>query len=248
MEKTVIFLLLFAAALAGGAGLSIFLIMRKLRQIYRSTFGTDSILEGLKKQEELIAETPKSVSAMTSIYLPAIVRDFPEFSYDEFEKRSENALKAMLSAIERQMEDGLETMAEGLKKQIRLRIEDNRRQKVEEEFHNVRIHRTAITEYEKKPGRCVIVFQSAVEYVYGKKQDGEAVVSEDRIQTRYDMEWIYIQDAEKISGSGKAVGLNCPNCGAPIKDLGAKTCDYCGLAVETINFRVWSLDHIKENA
>ena len=40
----------------------------------------------------------------------------------------------------------------------------------------------------------------------------------------------------------------CPNCGAPIKNLGAKFCEYCGSAVEVINSRVWSLEHIKEDA
>ena len=39
----------------------------------------------------------------------------------------------------------------------------------------------------------------------------------------------------------------CPNCGAPIKNLGAKFCEYCGSAVEVINSRVWSLEHIKED-
>ena len=42
-------------------------------------------------------------------------------------------------------------------------------------------------------------------------------------------------------------GRPCPNCGAPIKNLGAKSCEYCGSAVEVINSRVWSLEHIKED-
>ena len=70
----------------------------------------------------------------------------------------------------------------------------------------------------------------------------------DRIQPRYDMEWIYIQDAERYGqAAGGAVGVSCPNCGAPIKNLGAKFCEYCGSAVEVINSRVWSLEHIKED-
>ena len=53
-------------------------------------------------------------------------------------------------------------------------------------------------------------------------------------------------------GCGKPLTLQddivvCPDCGAPIKNLGAKFCEYCGSAVEVINSRVWSLEHIKED-
>lgn len=49
---------------AGAAGaISVWIIQRKLRQVSRSMFGTDSLLEGLEQQEERIAETPRSVSS-----------------------------------------------------------------------------------------------------------------------------------------------------------------------------------------
>lgn len=112
----------------------------------------------------------------------------------------------------------------------------------------MKIHQTAISRYEKRPGCCAVTFQSAVEYVYGRTRNGEKEVMPDRIQTRYDMEWIYIQDPERYGqAAGGAVGVSCPDCGAPIKNLGAKFCEYCGSAVEVINSRVWSLEHIKED-
>ena len=30
------------------------------------------------------------------------------------------------------------------------------------------------------------------------------------------------------AGIGSAVGTTCPNCGAPVRSLGAKKCEYCG--------------------
>ena len=86
MDKAWIFLLIFLGTLAAAGAISVWIIQRKLRQVSRSMFGTDSLLEGLEQQEERIAETPRSVSSMTSIYLPQIAKDFPEFSLEEFRK------------------------------------------------------------------------------------------------------------------------------------------------------------------
>ena len=69
MDKAWIFLLIFLGTLAAAGAISVWIIQRKLRQVSRSMFGTDSLLEGLEQQEERIAETPRSVSSMTSIYL-----------------------------------------------------------------------------------------------------------------------------------------------------------------------------------
>ena len=108
MDKAWIFLLIFLGTLAAAGAVSVWIIQRKLRQVSRSMFGTDSLLEGLEQQEERIAETPRSVSSMTSIYLPQIAKDFPEFSLEEFRKKSENSLNAFLSALETQELSSLE--------------------------------------------------------------------------------------------------------------------------------------------
>lgn len=239
-------MLIFVLVLIVAAGISVLYIQYKLRQVSRAAFGTDSFVEGLKKQKELVAETPKSVSGMTKICLPRIERDFPEFSYQDFLNRSENQLREMFAAVENQDLAYLTGASPELKKEIRLRIEDDRRQGIREQFQNIRIHQTAISRYEKKAGSCVVTFQSAVEYLYAKwKADGERP-SPEKVQSRYNMEWVYIQDVEKLPEKAGAVGVNCPNCGAPLKKLGAKYCEYCGSALEILNIRVWSLNHIEE--
>ena len=40
--------------------------------------------------------------------------------------------------------------------------------------------------------------------------------------------------------------INCPNCGAPIKNLGDKICSYCGSGVIDILKRTWVLNKIRE--
>ena len=46
--------------------------------------------------------------------------------------------------------------------------------------------------------------------------------------------------------SASAIGINCPNCGAPVKNLGQKYCDYCGTGIREINVRSWSFESVKE--
>ncbi len=240
-------ILIVILVLVIGAGISVFYIQQKLKRISRAAFGTDSLIEGIKKQEELAAERPKSVSGMTKLCLPRIIKDFPEFSYEEFLQKSENQLKEALAAVENQDMACLKNPSPDLKNQIRLWIEDDKRQGIREKFQNIRIHQSAISRYEKAAGCCTVVFQSAVEYRYARWKKEEKEPELKKKQTRYDMEWVYVQDVEKLPEKMKAFGVNCPNCGAPLKNLGAKFCEYCGLAMETINIRAWSLHNIEEN-
>ena len=122
---------LLAVILASGVILYV-KIRRKLRMISRLAFGTDSFIEGIRSQEDRLATTPKSVSGMTSLCLPQIQRDFPEFSLDEFVQRAENQLKASLTAIETQDLGRLSQASQDLKDQISLRIEDGQRRGMRE--------------------------------------------------------------------------------------------------------------------
>ena len=230
------------------AGVAVFYIKKQLTTVSRNAFGTDSFLEGVRQQEKIYAETPKSVAGMTSFYLPRIQRDFPELSVPEMMQKSENQIKAALHAVEAQDLSLIADASEEFKKQIRLWIDENKKQGICEQFQNVHIHKTAISRYEKQAGCCIIKFQSAVEYRYAKWNRNEERPEPKMTQTRYDMEWVYVQDVEKLPKEKRAMGLNCPNCGAPVSQVGAKFCEYCGSAVEPINIRVWSLDQMDRDS
>ena len=60
----------------------------RVKRFSRQMFGTDDIIQGVKKAQEDVASTPRSVSAMTRIALPQIVSDFPDFQYDEMKQRA----------------------------------------------------------------------------------------------------------------------------------------------------------------
>lgn len=118
MSKGTVTLLVivFVVCISCGAGYAAYRIVReKLRRLSRMAFGTDSITEGLEQQAKELAVTPKSVSAMTRIFLPQIQRDFPDFHIEQFKDKVENALMLALQAIsaadagifERQIKDGV---------------------------------------------------------------------------------------------------------------------------------------------
>ena len=85
-----IVLIIFALAAIITAAVS--KIKRKLRQVSRMAFGTDSLAEGWRRQAEELSAAPKSVSGMTRIYEPQIQRDFPEFNWVQFKNKAENML------------------------------------------------------------------------------------------------------------------------------------------------------------
>ena len=222
-------------------------IRRKVRRFSRQIFGTDSIGEGISRQQDLLAETPKSVSSMTRLCLPQIEADFPGFNYPVFRQKAENMLRCILLSIDAGRVRGLENASTELLRQVETRIEDNRRQGREEHYGNIVIHQTEISRYSKEAGRCIVRLQSAVGYRYYALQNGQATAGdrERDTQTKYNMELHYIQDPSKAQ-EGSGVGLTCPSCGAPVTNLGAKFCEYCGLGVKEIEDRVWRINRYEE--
>ncbi len=73
-------------------------IQRKAREFSREVFGTDDLRKAAGEMRMEMASVPKSVSAMTSLLLPQIVRDFPDFEYNEMKERADISVFAgMLS-------------------------------------------------------------------------------------------------------------------------------------------------------
>ena len=110
-------------------------------------------------------------------------------------------------------------------------------------YSEVRLHRPELADYRKQDGECRVVFQSAVGYML-RIGDGEA----EQKQTRYNVELLYVQDAGAAQEHqlDAAFSMTCPNCGAPIRSLGSKVCEFCGTAVQEVNHYAWSFDKIYE--
>lgn len=177
------------------------------------------------------------------------MRDFPDFSWAQFRVKAENMLTAALYAIsEGSMSRLASDTAESVKNEIRTRIEENSFSQINEHYEDITIHQTEISNYRHESGKCIITIQSAVGYKYYKEQNGKLLdgSKERKTQTKYNIELVYVQDAEKLTFDN-AYGTRCPHCGAPVKGIGRNfICEYCGSGVAPINIKVWSLHKFYE--
>lgn len=224
-------------------------IRRKTRSFARMAWGTDSISEGVDKMKWEYSSTPKSVAAGTSMYLPRITKDFPDFHYEEMRDRAENVLVSYLRATDAMKASLLSEGTQELKEQLEMYIEMLRQKGLKEHYERIKVHRTEIYRYDKAAGRCTVVFQSAVEHIHYLEENGvlKQGNKEMKEQSRYNIELIYIQDRDMIEDSRDfALGVNCPNCGGPISSLGAKECSYCGTPVIELNIKAWNFSEVKK--
>lgn len=223
-------------------------VSKKVRGYSKMIFGTESLSSGLNQIQQEYAQTPKSVSSATGLYLPRIVRDFPGFHYDEMKERAQNVLVSYLHSIDRQDAAILSEGTQELKDRLSMRISMLKSQDIREHYENIRIHQTEIHQYRKEKGRCSIIFQSAVEYKHYSEQQGKIIAGRNDLksQEKYNIRMIYIQDRDIMEDTrDTALGLNCPNCGAPLSSLGAKVCAYCDTPLIEFNIRIWYFSDVE---
>lgn len=227
-----------------------FYVRRGLKKVAREMYGTDNIVDALNQSQRSAEDEHKSVNSMTRTYLPQIMRDFPEFSYDQFKIKAEHALLSALAAISNDNTGLMQDASEEFKTKVRSFIEMNQANEVDEDYSDCVIHQTEITSYTKRAGMCRIMLQSSLEYFHTvkRKSDGKVIKGDAnrKAQEKYNVELIYIQDKtkmEKIGHGNDTIGSHCPNCGAPVTVLGAKHCEYCGSALMQINVLVWSINN-----
>lgn len=225
-------------------------IKKEVTQVTRNLFGTDNISEAAQQMQQEYSTTPKSVSAMTSLLLPKIVKDFPEFHYDEMKERAENVLTGYLQAVTARNPGLLKEGSSELTQQLENHLQTLSSAMRREHFEQIRIHRTEICQYRKSAGRCTVTFQSAIEsyhYITSEQEELLEGSSNYKYQTKYNIDLIYIQDRQLVEKEADhALGINCPNCGAPLSGLGAKVCAYCGSPIIEFNIHAWNFSHIEE--
>lgn len=216
-------------------------VKRKLRDFSISVFGTSNIIEGIKNQKIALTNEPRSVFGMEKLLLPNIVKDFPNLNISEMKKMVEDSILMCLQSIEKKQVLKADYVSESIINWIQSRIDDlNNGETVN--YDAIKFHRTVLNQYTNKDGVYVLTFQTAVEYLYRKNN-----TDYEKIQNRFNTEFIYIFDDTTISKYQSGIALNCPNCGAPIKDLGVKMCNYCGTGVIDLVKRTWILNNIQES-
>ncbi len=73
-------------------------VRMKLRNFSRMAFGTDDLMKGFQDAELEAQQTPRSLAGMDSVYLPMIMKDFPEFNIDVAKNHIRQELKKYLAS------------------------------------------------------------------------------------------------------------------------------------------------------
>lgn len=215
----------------------------KVRHFSKSFFGTPDLLEGLRQQKWENSFKPKSLHSMEAVYLPRIQRDFPGLNIEELKKKSESILLSAFQALASKNERVLNPDAgKEIREKVQSRIRELQQTGRQQVYDRLRIHKTVVSDYKKDHGQVWLILQIALEgYIYlldgNKLLEGEREVLS---QCVYTLTYLYVQDEERLGGK-EVLGLQCPHCGAPVKTLGHKFCDYCGSGIQEVNLRVWHL-------
>ena len=226
----------------------VLIVKNKIKNILNK-FGYNNlnqIKEQIKQGELAYKTDPKHVTGMTKLLIPKIVKDFPNFSENELYNKVETDLLSIFNSLENQKLENNSGLVL-IKEKLNQKIKDMKENKVIEKYDDIKFHRHALKYYKNKDGVLNISVSTSLEYYYIKKINGKLINKDEyKKQTVYTTEYIYVYDLNKISKNQNLIGINCPNCGAPVKDLGNKVCRYCNSGLEDINLKAWNIAIYKE--
>lgn len=217
-----------------------------LKRLGYSNFKT--LKEEIKKGEIESKTNIKHVTGMSKLLIPRIIKDFPNFSETELYSKTESALLAIFNSLEtKKLSNNTELVL--IKEQLFEIIKDYKESKINVTYDDVKFHSHALKYYKNSNGALNITVSTSLEYYYTKTQNGKVLYENKgyKKQTRYTTEFIYVYDPSKIVKSKTLIGINCPNCGAPVKELGNKKCSYCASSLEDINLKSWHISSYKED-
>ena len=251
---------IFLAGVIGLIGLVVYIRgkINKYKKEFRiqsmgfgSGFGSGNVSDNV----HAVGKNQASLNGMDRIYEPMINKDFPDLQLSAVKPMVETVIKTYLNAIEDGSTEELKklTIAPSLVDRADQIITDVRSQGTVVHFDNIVIHKTVISEYVRDNGIVTIRFQSAVGYYRYVTDEKGRIKSGSRDaadETVYVVDYSRILDSEIARESGiiDVIGLNCPNCGAPLRSSHLTHCEFCGTGVQNLTEDVfgWTFTDIKE--
>ena len=219
------------------------------QSISLATTGTSNIGEGIQRTNFERSSTPRSVSDLSSLILPKLAKDFPEFNNTEMTKRASNVLTSYLFALDEADPEQLSEGNEDLRNKLTMQVKINKDKGYDEHFERMAVHKCVLHKYDKTDGKCSIVYQASIQYIHYITA-GETIKTGRKdlmTQAKYNIEMVYIQDRDQVNKySDLSLGSRCPHCGGQIKNLGDKKCPYCDSDVEIVNIYAWSFSDVSE--
>ncbi len=217
------------------------------------TVGRENVkdfIEEAKKYKEREREAysrPKNLSNMTKLIEPRIQEAFPSFNKEQLFRTTETGLTQILSALEEKRALNVKDKALSfVRPKVEAQIEVLNDKNKTVEYKDIRFNKHALKEYRNESGAAVLTVITSLSYYYDSNDDKEEKYKDIRKETRYEMKFIYVYDEDKVADNVKLLGINCPNCGAPIDFFGRGKCSYCGSGVEPINLKNWKVIDYEE--
>ncbi len=248
------FLLGFLGAIIGIIFIIIVIIVFIIIGVSKSVGINDlKTIFGAAKNAKQIAEEDayrqKNVSGITKLLEPEILRDFPDFNKNLLYSIAESNLRKIFSAIENKSLAGIDKDEELILilPKLKEKIEDIKERKVEIKYDDIVFHANAIKKYEKVKGMATVTISTTLEYYYKNSDKKENLCNNIKRQTRYTCEFVYIYDETKLEKKNNIIVINCPNCGAPLRNLELGECEYCSSHFEPINLKLWKMSSYKED-
>lgn len=250
------FLLGFLGACLGII-VGIFIIVMIVYFKVKGVVGADNMKEIVKaaknagdvEKQEYTRE--KNISGITKLIEPVIVRDFGDFNKDLLFKKVESNLSKIFTAIEEKSISDIKDDRDliYIYPAVRDKIIDLKNNNVNIKYDDVRFHAHAIKDYSKTIGKATITLSTTLEYYYSDDSNKKITkhFSNLKKQTRYTTKFVYVYDETHFKYNQKSYSISCPNCGAPLKKLGAGNCEYCGNYIEPINLKNWYMVSYSED-
>lgn len=246
LGTTALVIVLVVLVLTGVAGVVFWAIWKRFRG---SAVG--EVLVELNRQirsgeRQLESSRPKSLGGADSIYAPMIAKDFPSLNIDEMKGVARRVLLETLDALSAEDAKPIAETDRMYIDELENEIDNNRNQGIAIAYENPVVHNTVITDYQRKDGFVRVTFRSGFRADYTKRDaEGKLIGgnADEASELRAMTSMIYIQDLTKLEGKyHTAYSANCPNCGAPLEELGSVKCRYCGSPLDPVHIKVWKFN------
>ncbi len=207
------------------------------------------VISNTKDLEREEYSREKNVKGMTKLLEEEILRDFPDFNKDLIFSICESNLIKILNALESKDISKIEhdNNFTYLREIVSQQIEDMKSNNIIEKYDNIEFHRHAISAYSKKGGKATLRISTTLSYYYNTNRTDRKSFSDIKKQTRYTSEFVYVYDYSKFNNNQVSFAVHCPNCGAPIRNLEDRYCEYCSTYIEKINLKLWKMSSYKED-